>query len=79
MRMTEHRWAVLRALSDGRPAQRRDICVRMLASGFTDEQVKTMGGYPFHHLVAGGLIERKEYGVYAITSAGEDALRTGRV
>ena len=41
MRMTEHRWAVLRALSDGRSAQRRDI-----SSGFTDEQVKTMGGLP---------------------------------
>ena len=77
MRMTEQRWGVLHALSDGRPARARDVRTRMVDAGFADEQVKTMGGFPFHYLVEGGLIERHAIGVYAITAAGRNALHTG--
>ena len=49
----------------------------MVDAGFADKQVKTMGGFPFHYLVEGGLIERHTVGVYAITAAGRNVLQTG--
>lgn len=76
MKMTEQRWGILRALSDGCPARRGDILARMLANGFTDETLRKMGGFPFSWLLKGGRITRPERGVYVITDEGHTALST---
>ena len=60
--MTEARWGILEAPSDRRPMARQEILARM--------GVNRMPGYPFTHLVAGGLIERLARATYVITADG---------
>ena len=66
MAMTKTRWAILEALSGGRPMARRDILGRL--------GVDKMPGYPFTHLVKGRLIERPAKATYRITDEGRLAL-----
>lgn len=76
MKMTEQRWRILRALSDGCPARRDDILTCMLADGFTDETLRKTAGFPFSWLLKGGHITRPQRGVYVITDEGRATLST---
>ena len=66
MYMTDERWDILEALSDGRPIARQDVLARM--------GVDRMPGYPFTKLIAGGLIERPARATYIITAEGQLAM-----
>ena len=65
--MTTTRWAILEALSGRGPMARRDILSRLGVDG--------MPGFPFTHLVKGGLIERPARGTYCITDEGRLVLQ----